>query len=165
MVKRSANYLIHSVTFLAEEIFRRFLLVERKRSERSGDPWVLVHLDIEQLKQQHSPDLDPVLLDSICSCLAATFRETDLIGWYQDQRAMGVIVTELRNGSGQGVPELILGKLRKGLRAQLSDEVLGLLGLSVYAFPETRAEDLPDEIRRALFPEEALGFPAQRLAH
>ena len=53
---------------LDERNFQKILILERKRSERSGNPFVLVSVDINRLLGE-TKQLDPVLRDAIFASL------------------------------------------------------------------------------------------------
>ncbi len=79
---------------LSESAFQKLVVLERKRSERSGDPFILVCVDVSALRGD-TGQVDPVLRDSIFSLLLCTFRETDVVGWYQRDRIAAALLTEL----------------------------------------------------------------------
>jgi lipopolysaccharide/colanic/teichoic acid biosynthesis glycosyltransferase len=113
--------------FFPEELFSTLLLLERKRSERSGYPFGLGILDFAQL-QDSAP-----LRDAVCSEL----RETDITGWYRGEKAMGIIFTAL---NGTPIPAI-----RATLTSKISGAVQGKVPFEIYIFPE--------DIKREHYPE------------
>ena len=77
---------------LNEESFKRVIAIERKRTERSKAPFVLMllevtnHQNLEKTKQA---------LDCIVAALVASCRDTDLVGWYTENSVIGVMFTGL----------------------------------------------------------------------
>lgn len=78
--------------FLGEEQFRRNLINERKRTERSKHPFVLILLNIEKLFLKDDSDHKEV--HSIMKAIHRRVRETDISGWFQHHKVLGVIFTE-----------------------------------------------------------------------
>src|SRR5437764_1312314 len=77
---------------LGEDIFRRMISLERKRSERTQRPFVLLLIDTgHKLPTQKN---GRILLD-ILSALQAATRETDVMGWYEPNSVVGVMFTEI----------------------------------------------------------------------
>src|SRR5215469_5415426 len=64
---------------LREEIFRSMLAVERRRAERSRQPFVLMLLDTSAVDADKR---GPALFESLASAVSDAIRESDLIGWY-----------------------------------------------------------------------------------
>jgi len=75
-----------------EAYFHQMLDLERKRCERSGKPALLMLLDV---REACGDVRSSMYLQSMGRMLAATSRETDIKGWYQDQFLVGVIYTEM----------------------------------------------------------------------
>ena len=77
---------------LNEEIFRRMIAIERKRTERSKAPFLLMLLEVvgnEGSKKERQT------LGLIASALLASSRDTDLVGWYKDNVIIGAMFTGL----------------------------------------------------------------------
>src|SRR5580704_3121658 len=77
---------------LSEEAFRRMLVIERKRTERSGKPFLLML--VEAGNHQRS-EKSAKALKSISRALLSSTRETDVIGWYKDGITVGAMFTGL----------------------------------------------------------------------
>src|SRR5271167_4767349 len=77
---------------LNEELFKRMIAVERKRTERSGEPFLLMLLEAGN---QQSLEKSERALVNILSVLPSSIRETDVIGWYKDRATVGVVFTGL----------------------------------------------------------------------
>ena len=77
---------------LVEEAFRRRIAIERKRTERSREPFLLMLL--EAGATQNGDGLDKTL-GGIVSAMQSSTRETDVVGWYKDRNTVGVIFTGL----------------------------------------------------------------------
>ena len=66
-------------TLVPEELFRKVLSLERKRSERSRHRFVLMLVHASKLFQGEQ---GKTVLEGITRALATSKRETDLQGWY-----------------------------------------------------------------------------------
>jgi len=66
---------------LSEGAFHRMISLERKRTERSRKPFLLMLLDTGNHPQ---PDKNRKVLDKILSALSLSTRETDITGWYKN---------------------------------------------------------------------------------
>lgn len=111
--------------FHKEEYFHRLLVMERKRTERSGNPSVLMLIDISKLSANWNPPgtIDNIVLQLICSI----FRETDIVGWYKSYSVIGVILSEISGSTPNEAMEMISAKLKtsisEDLEPHLADEI------------------------------------------
>lgn len=122
------------------EAFRRMITLERKRSERSRKPFMLLLLDMgEHLRSEKNGKT----LAKILSALALATRETDITGWYAQDCVVGVMFTEISDDDGRSVPSTIIGRVTETLRANLSLEQFNRLSLSFHVFPEDWDHDQP----------------------
>jgi exopolysaccharide biosynthesis polyprenyl glycosylphosphotransferase len=114
-------------------MFRKALSLERKRSERSGQRFVLILVYTGELLQA---DPGKAILDAITGALSVSTRETDLHGWYKNDMVVGVICTEV--GSGSTTPILIAlhSRVCAALRNSLSQEQVNETHVSFHVFPE-----------------------------
>lgn len=125
---------------LAEEDFRRMISLERKRSERTQRPFVLLLMDMGHAAP--SEKNRKILLD-ILSALQTTTRETDLMGWYEINSSVGVMFTEitLENNS---ILSTILARISDVLRDRLPNEQFSRIKFSFHLFPEEWDPSNPD---------------------
>jgi hypothetical protein len=77
---------------LSEATFHRIIARERKRSERSQRPFVLLLIDTGG--DQPGSNQGRLLLDLLAAIEEAT-RETDVTGWYTTDAVVGVMFTEI----------------------------------------------------------------------
>ena len=66
---------------LHEEAFRQMISVERKRTERSRKPFLLMLLETGE---RQTSEKNGTVLANILSALLASTRETDVVGWYKN---------------------------------------------------------------------------------
>ena len=117
---------------LDEDTFRRVIAIERKRTERSKAPFVLMLLEIEG---QHAAKATRAL-DSGMAVLLATSRDTDLVGWYESKHTIGVLFTGLMTGDKSAILTTILSRVSKTLREELTFEQFNLVKISLHYYPD-----------------------------
>jgi len=109
-----------------EEAFRYFLANERKRSERSGRPFVLLLVNLKQ-EPGRKERIDPTVARELFSGLWASLRETDFIGWYREDRVAGALLVEFQDGPRREVSRMIHQRVSAGIRERLSTNFAGRL--------------------------------------
>jgi lipopolysaccharide/colanic/teichoic acid biosynthesis glycosyltransferase len=117
---------------LTEEIFRRMIAMERKRSERTQRPFVLLLMDTGRTKPTEKNGR--ILLD-ILSALQSATRETDVMGWYEANAAVGVMFTEITLENNL-ILSTLLGRISDVLRGRLTSEQFNQIKFSFHLFPE-----------------------------
>ena len=123
---------IVSKDVLGEEVFRRMISLERKRSERTQRPFVLLLMDTG--RSQATAKNGRILLD-ILSALQAATRETDVMGWYETNAAVGVMFTEITLENNL-ILSTLLGRISEVLRGRLTTEQFSQIKFSFHLFPE-----------------------------
>jgi lipopolysaccharide/colanic/teichoic acid biosynthesis glycosyltransferase len=118
---------------LGEAAFHHRIALERKRTERSGTPFVLMLLGTGD-----SLPLDKSgrVLGNILAALSLSTRETDIIGWYRDQSVVGVLFTGLSAGERDSILGTMMNRVSGALRDHLSLEKFSQIGISLHVFPE-----------------------------
>ena len=134
------NLLDSKVVVLTEEVFRRMISLERKRSERTQRPFVLLLMDTGRtlLTERNGR----VLLD-ILSALQTATRETDVMGWYDTNSAVGVMFTEITLENNL-ILSTILSRISDVLRARLTTEQFSQVKFSFHLFPEEWDQNNPE---------------------
>lgn len=138
-------------TVLAEEAFKRMIAVERKRTERSNEPFLLMLLEAGD---HQSTARNGKVLDSMMSALLPTTRETDVVGWYKDRRAVGVMFTGLDATDKSSILSTILTRVTTALRSELSFDQFSQISISFHFFPDDWDDDKPGRPSNlALYPD------------
>src|SRR2546422_6240364 len=88
---------------MPEESFTRTLCLERKRSERSRKPFLLMLIDADTLFRTADKD---EILKKLLSALHSSTRETDVRGWYKNDSVLGTIFTEISAGERNSVRDV-----------------------------------------------------------
>ena len=117
---------------LTEDIFHTMLTLERRRAERSRQPFVLMLLDA--LTQNGSSGK---LLSEIVNVVTLPARETDLVGWYKTGMILGIIFTQIAEDGREIVPEILRKKVAASLIEKLGETKAAKFSISVHLFPES----------------------------
>ena len=118
---------------LSEETFKRMIATERKRTERSKEPFLLMLLEAGK---QSNLEKNARALDSMISVLLSSTRETDVIGWYKDRTTVGAIFTGLAANDKNSILSMILGRVSVSLRDELTFDQLNQVSISFHFFPD-----------------------------
>jgi lipopolysaccharide/colanic/teichoic acid biosynthesis glycosyltransferase len=136
---------------LGEDVFRRILCWERKRAERSSRSFVLMLVNIGRIVGAHQTGR---VLTEIVSAVSQCARETDVAGWYLEGTVLGVIFTELGEGSGEVFSRLTRARVIGALETKLAPEALGQIHISFHFFPNQWDKSILDRLANAkLYPD------------
>jgi lipopolysaccharide/colanic/teichoic acid biosynthesis glycosyltransferase len=118
---------------LNEEGFKRMIAVERKRTERSREPFLLMLLEggNHQRAEKQGKALDKIL-----SAMLSSTRETDIVGWYRESMTVGVMFTGLTIEDKNAVLSTILSRVSSALRNELTSDQFSQISLSFHFFPD-----------------------------
>jgi lipopolysaccharide/colanic/teichoic acid biosynthesis glycosyltransferase len=109
------------------------IALERKRSERSGKPVLLMLLDAgNSLPFERNGRV----LSKILSALSLSTRDTDVTGWYQNHSVVGVMFTEMGSDDHGEILGTMMGRVSQTLRDNLSLEKFSQISISMHVFPE-----------------------------
>lgn len=135
---------------LDEESFRRVIAIERKRTERSKSPFVLMLVEISN---QNSTKTAPAL-EIVMTSLLASSRDTDVVGWYKGKNTIGALFTGLVPGEKSALLMTILTRATSTLREELSFEQFNLISISLHYYPDDWDENGPGRPSNpALYPD------------
>lgn len=120
-------------TPLDEQTFRQMIAIERKRTERSMAPFLLMLLEAEDdgEKKNNGATLDRVVL-----ALLSSSRDTDLIGWYKNREIVGAMFTGLVVTDKRAMLDTFLAKVTATLREELTPEQFNQVKISFHLFPD-----------------------------
>jgi hypothetical protein len=114
-----------------EEAFRYLLDIERKRFEASLQPFVLVLVDLTR-QAGHSERMPGGLSSKIFATLTCTLRDTDVIGWYREDRAIGVVLTHLGDAPVAEITQSMSARITRALGRHLPGETGRRLKVRLY---------------------------------
>lgn len=134
---RELTTLTHSAEgereFFTADEFKRRISLERKRTERSAKPFLLMLL--ETGKEIGGGKNGQVFASAISALLAST-RETDAVGWYEDQHVLGVMFTDLVVYEKNSLLSAMLSRVSNILRDNLTFEQFNRISISFHFFPD-----------------------------
>lgn len=131
---------------LDEFHFVRMLRIERKRTERSGDPFMLMLLSGPELFRSSG------ILNDIVRAVAGSTRETDTLGWYETGSVLGILFTELGT-TEQTAIERIVSKVSSALLENVELTDPDQLKLTYHVFPEDVGSKGKHETDILLYPD------------
>jgi lipopolysaccharide/colanic/teichoic acid biosynthesis glycosyltransferase len=136
---------------LNEPSFHRMIALERKRTERSQKPFLLMLLDTgNDLPSGENEKA----LSKVLSALPGSTRETDVTGWYKSNSVVGVMFTEIGGEDRPAIVRAMLTRMSATLRSILSDEQFSQISISCHLFPEDWDSEMSDRPSNpALYPD------------
>ncbi len=139
---------VGSHTILSEDAFRRMIASERKRTERSHNPFLVMLLDLGEEKLTNG---STGTLGKILDVLALSTRETDAVGWYKDGLVVGVTFTELYVEEKRNILNTMLTRVSNSLQDNLSFEQFNRVSISFHWFPEEWGHGVPKQPSNPVF--------------
>jgi len=137
---------------LSEGAFHRMISLERRRSERSQRPFVLLLIDTGR---NHPGDKQGRVLLDMLSALQGATRETDVTGWYTANSVVGVMFTEIVLDNN-AVLSPILSRIGAVLRGQLDTDQFSRIKFSFHVFPDdwnSQDQDMERPSNPTLYPD------------
>lgn len=134
----------------SQEQFARMVLRERKRTDRSGKPFLLMLLDIEK---STGIDAREDLMTRISQSVASSIRDTDVQGWHRNKSVLGILFTELNLDGPVPVTEVIQTKILSGLALRLKPEELRRISVRLHMYPDNWSSDNKAPLNSALYPD------------
>ncbi len=125
---------------LNEGVFHRMISLERKRTERSRKPFLLMLLDVGNRLQSEQNERT---LGKILSALSLSTRETDVTGWYKEKSVVGVMFTEFAVDDRNAIPGIMMTRVSETLRNKVSPQEFSQISISFHLFPEEWNHDIP----------------------
>jgi lipopolysaccharide/colanic/teichoic acid biosynthesis glycosyltransferase len=136
---------------LNEELFRGALTRERKRSDRSNEPFVLLLLGFNPGLGADSSSIWDGAIDAV----AAATGDADVAGWVERRSLIGVIVPEIRASDLLNARAGIEARLRREIAKRLDTATVERLSLRLHIYPEPRRaeEKGPGPVDPVFYPE------------
>jgi len=98
-----------------EHAFQYFLEIERKRSEISNRPFLLMLIEFARQPAGLNQEIDAVTASKLFSILRQCLRETDFIGWYSGRRVGGAVVTQNGEPTRDDLSEVVRWRVGEAL--------------------------------------------------
>lgn len=116
-----------------EAQFQEMLHLETRRSERSSRPFLLMRITpTEGLDERESLDL----FKKIAFVLGKVTRDTDIKGWYKNEKSIGVIFTEIRQAPEHAIESRIHQKIHSNLLKLLNFNQASKVKIEFEAYPK-----------------------------
>lgn len=119
--------------FFSQEAFLRVISLERRRTERSRKPFLLMLLDMGDHLPSETTEKN---LSKLQAALSVSTRETDVVGWYESGRILGVMFTEICLEDRKTIVSTMITRLSEILRSNLTLEQFSRVSISFHVFPE-----------------------------
>jgi lipopolysaccharide/colanic/teichoic acid biosynthesis glycosyltransferase len=119
------------IALVQEAAFVQMLRFERRRTERSGKQFMLVLISGENFQT----DLGGILIQNVVAAISSTTRETDVLGWYERDITLGLLMTEI----GQAHPatiDTIIQKISFAVQQAVNSDDYRRLTLVFRVFPQ-----------------------------
>ena len=134
-----------------QRLFRNSIVRERKRTERSGLSMVMLLVGVQDGRQQHAFDLFP----GITQALSAIKSDVDIVGWFEQQAVMGLIVPDVEPEALAATCERIEAGFRREVSELCGSKDADRIAVRLRVYPEPhrmREEDL-QHVDPYLYPE------------
>ena len=135
---------------LSQTAFHRVISIERRRTERSRKPFLLMLLD---MGNHLSSETKGKNVQKLLTALAVATRETDIPGWYENERIVGVMFTEICFDDRETIVSTMIARLSDILRNNLSLEQFNRVSISFHVFPEDWDQDSRKPSNPVLYPD------------
>jgi exopolysaccharide biosynthesis polyprenyl glycosylphosphotransferase len=117
---------------LNEESFQRTLSLERKRTERSRKPFLLMLLEFGDIRPTESNRA----LGKVITALSASTRATDVVGWFKSNSVVGVLFTEIIIDDQSSIVSTMMARVSETLGHSLTLDQFNQVKISFHVYPE-----------------------------
>jgi hypothetical protein len=114
----SAAKELSTVVVYSEETFQYLLAVERRRMERSGQPFLVLLVRLREIRDvggRIPPRVAAKIFDGLSACL----REVDFVGWYREARVAGAVLAQASNLPGTEASTQVAERMTRALNQRL----------------------------------------------
>jgi lipopolysaccharide/colanic/teichoic acid biosynthesis glycosyltransferase len=119
---------------VGEELFQEALRRERKRADRSHQPLVLLLMTTDGQPDAGSSGIWAAAMAAV----AAAKRETDILGWFASQAAIGVILTEVSVVDG-AIARQLEARIRRELGKRFDGDSVNRFSIRFHIHPAPKA--------------------------
>jgi hypothetical protein len=113
-----------------EEAFHYFLEIERKRSDASKRPFLLMLIDFGKRPAPWSRA--DAIANKLFLALSRCLRETDFVGWYREGRVAGAVLTQHADAYMADVSEIVSRRIGGELEKHSLSNLTGCVQVRVY---------------------------------
>lgn len=116
---------------LQDALFLEMLRLERRRTERSGRPFMLVLIDGSDISRVVRADI----FQQVAMSVSCRTRETDVLGWYERGKKLGMLMTEIGYADTRDL-DVIAHKITNAIENALAPESFSRLKLTFRVYPD-----------------------------
>lgn len=117
--------------FYKEPVFTNMLVRERRRTERTKNPFLLMLIDIRSLTTLGSEKG----ISQLRQLLESSCREMDIKGWFRQNEIVGVIYPDLKPDENSTL--FLVNRFERNLYTALDLDMVQKLNISFYPFPKS----------------------------
>ena len=134
-----------------EDLFRDTVTRERRRADRSGLAMAMLLVGVQDSRHENTP----ALFARIARALAAIRSDIDILGWFERESILGLIVPELDRANLAGVCEQLESEFRKEITNQFEGDLTERLTIRLCVYPEPQQSGEKDfqSVDPFLYPE------------
>jgi lipopolysaccharide/colanic/teichoic acid biosynthesis glycosyltransferase len=129
--RNASSQRLLQIAVMQEAAFTQLLRLERRRTERSARQFMLVLISS---KGFHA-ECGGTLVHRITTAMALATRETDILGWYEGDVTLGLLMTEIGEASPMAI-EVIKRKISTAVQAALRPDNRYKLTITFRLFPQ-----------------------------
>ena len=118
--------------FYDKSQFHHLLHLEKKRTDRSQKPFILLLFDISSLINDN---FEEEILGNIQFALSSSLRESDLYGWFEYNKIIGVICADITVINAKTI-EKIISKIHSRFCDKLNRKVVQKMSLTFHTYPD-----------------------------
>jgi exopolysaccharide biosynthesis polyprenyl glycosylphosphotransferase len=152
---RTAQTITRESHLVSETNFLFAVGQERKRSERSGKPFLLL-----LLSGNYSGGRGDSVVSKVVTALGVATRDTDMAGWYEDKATIGIIFTEIAENTSHAV-QAVLTRVTTALSKFLDPNELNDISIACHMYPELTAAQSTVDVS-VFFPGQTNDHPQNR---
>jgi lipopolysaccharide/colanic/teichoic acid biosynthesis glycosyltransferase len=134
------------VAVIQEATFVQLLRLERRRTERSGKQFMLVLISAEDFRT------GGILLNHVVTAVSSSTRETDVLGWYERDVTLGLLMTEIGHPDTAAI-DTIIQKISAAIENAVGPESFGRLTLIFRLFPQEMEKGTSDKETFTFYPD------------
>jgi lipopolysaccharide/colanic/teichoic acid biosynthesis glycosyltransferase len=133
---------------IEEVAFVQMLRLERRRTERSGKQFMLVLVS----GKDFLAEAGGMLINDIVAAISSSTRETDVLGWYEREVTLGLLMTEIGQADTVTI-NTIIQKISLAVQNAVGPEKYCRLTLMFRVFPQEMTKLSYDERDFILYPD------------
>jgi lipopolysaccharide/colanic/teichoic acid biosynthesis glycosyltransferase len=146
---------------LNQDAFRRVISLERRRTERSRKPFVLMLLDMGDGLPFQATEKS---LRRLLGATSLYTRATDVAGWYKTDCVIGIMFTEIAMEDRKTIVSTMISRVSDMLRDHLSLEQFNRVSVSFHVFPEDWEQESPKPSNPVFYPDLSRQSERKRLS-